>query len=60
MEILKNDQNLIGSLVGHANVSLSAKELVGEYYIKGTVVVSITLLKHLWEAPYKAEGLIVS
>ncbi len=42
------------------NVSLSAKEWVGEFYIKGTVVVSNMLLQHFWEAPYKPERLPVT
>ena len=33
--------------------------LVGEFYIKGTVVVSNMLLQHFWKAPYKAERLCV-
>ena len=39
------------------HVSLSAKEVVGEFYIKGTIVVSFILLQHFWEAPYKPERL---
>ena len=50
---------MIGSPIGHVNVSLSAKELVVEVYIKGTMVVSNMLLQHFWEAPYKPERLII-
>ncbi len=53
-------QNLIGSPVGRANVSLSANQLVVEVYIKGTVVVSNMLLQHFQEALYKPERLKVT
>ena len=55
MEFLKNSHldNIISINRGpRGSLSLSAKELVVEVYIKENVVVSNMLLHHFWEAPY--------